>query len=367
MRRTLPIRLLILILALLTANTTRAAELPATLSDQEFWRLLTELSEAGGVFQAELMSNEDSSQFVIPALKETTRRNGVYVGVGPEQNFTYIAAIQPRMAFIVDIRRDNMLEHLMYKALFEVSSDRADFLSRLFSRKRPAGLDAASSATGLFNAFETVDSDPVLSAENERAILDRLVTKHKFALTDADKARVSFFLTTFRTTGPAALRGTGDKNLNYAQAMTGSDLTGRNQSYLASEANFKFIQELQKRNMVVPLVGDFAGDKTIVGIGRYLKDHDSKLDVFYVSNVERYLWDQGDHGKQFYANAAALPMDQSSTFIRSVTSDISRRLGVPLPNGTANWRSFLSPMGESLKAFGEGRIHNYRELFELVR
>jgi hypothetical protein len=117
----------------------------------------------------------------------------VYVGVGPEQNFTYIAAIQPRMAFIVDVRRDNMLEHLMYKALFEVSSDRADFLSRLFSRKRPAGLDAGSSATGLFNAFETVDSDPVLSAENERAILDQLVTKHKFALTDADKARVSFF------------------------------------------------------------------------------------------------------------------------------------------------------------------------------
>jgi hypothetical protein len=149
--------------------------------------------------------------------------------------------------------------------------------------------------------------------------------------------------------------------------MTGSDLTGRNQSYLASEANFKFIQELQKRNMVVPLVGDFAGDKTIVGIGRYLKGHDSKLDVFYVSNVERYLWDQGDHGKQFYANAAALPTDQSSTFIRSVTSDISRRLGVPLPNGTANWRSFLSPMGESLKAFSEGRIRNYRELFELVR
>jgi hypothetical protein len=89
--------------------------------------------------------------------------------------------------------------------------------------------------------------------------------------------------------------------------------------------------------------------------------------VFYVSNVERYLWDQGDHGKQFYANAATLPADSSSTFIRSVTSDISRRLGVPLPDGTANWRSFLSPMSDSLKAFAEGRVHSYRELFEIVR
>ena len=104
-----------------------------------------------------------------------------------------------------------------------------------------------------------------------------------------------------------------------------------------------------------------------IGHARYLRDHQTIVDVFYVSNVERYLWEQGDHGKQFYANAAALPIDQSSTFIRSVTSDISRRLGVPLPDGTANWRSFLSPMSESLKAFAEGRTRSYREMFEIVR
>jgi hypothetical protein len=149
--------------------------------------------------------------------------------------------------------------------------------------------------------------------------------------------------------------------------MASTDLTGQHQSYLVSEANFKFVQDLERCNLVVPLVGDFAGDKTITGLGRYLKATDLTVSVFYVSNVERYLWDQGDHGKQFYSNVAALPLDQSSTFIRSVTSDISRRLGVPLPNGTANWRSFLSPMSDSLKAFGEGRIHNYRELFEIVR
>jgi hypothetical protein len=117
----------------------------------------------------------------------------------------------------------------------------------------------------------------------------------------------------------------------------------------------------------VPLVGDFAGERALRGIARYLSDHEATVGVFYVSNVERYLWDQGDHGKQFYANAAALPMNPSSTFIRSVTSDISRRLGVPLPNGTANWRSFISPMAESLKAFADGRVPSYRELFEIVR
>src|SRR5262249_62429316 len=86
-----------------------AAELPTALTDQEFWRIVTEFSEAGGTFQAEYMSNEDSSQIVIPTLKQSVRRGGVYIGVGPEQNFTYIAATQPKLAFVVDIRRDNML------------------------------------------------------------------------------------------------------------------------------------------------------------------------------------------------------------------------------------------------------------------
>src|SRR6185369_18048282 len=359
--------LICIVSCVLLARVAQAAEVPASLTDQEFWRLVTEFSEVGGVFQAEFMSNEDSVQFVIPTLKQTVKRGGVYIGVGPEQNFTYMAAIQPRLAFVLDIRRDNMLEHLMYKALFELSTDRADFVSRLFSRKRPQGLDRNSTVDALFDGYRSVEADSAVYEENLRAVLDQLMTKHQFALSETDKRSVASLLTAFRTAGPHALKGTGDKNLTYAQAMTGTDLTGRADSYLASEENFRFVQDLEKRNLIVPLVGDFAGDKAIVSIGRYLKERGAIADVFYVSNVERYLWDQGDHGKVFYANAAALPLDQSSTFIRSVTSDISRRLGVPLPVGTANWRSFLSPMIDSLNAFAGGRVHSYRDLFEIVR
>src|SRR5262249_33769885 len=138
-----------------SALVAAAQGIPNGVSDQEFWRLVSEFSEPGGRFQAEFMSNEDSAQFVIPRLK-TARQGGVYIGVGPEQNFTYTAALQPKLAFVVDIRRDNTIEHLMYKALFELSTDRADFLSRLFSRKRPAGLDATTTVESLFDAFRTV-------------------------------------------------------------------------------------------------------------------------------------------------------------------------------------------------------------------
>jgi hypothetical protein len=353
------------IAVLLAVSAIHAAELPTSVSDQEFWRIVTEFSEPGGTFTREFMSNEDSAQFVIPTLQQTTRPGGVYIGVGPEQNFTYIAAIRPRMAFVVDIRRDNMLQHLLYKALFELSTDRADFVSRLFSRRRPAGV--GNSAPALFSAYDAIPVDPGFHEENVRSVLDHLTNRHGFLLSETDKTSITGFMNTFRNAGPSALKGSGDKNLTYVQAMTGTDLTGRHQSYLASEELFNYVRDLERRNLIVPLVGDFAGDKAIVSIGRYLRDHDAMVNVFYTSNVERYLWDQGDHGRKFYSNAATLPMDQSSTIIRSVTSDISRRFGVPLPDGTANWRSFLVPMNESLKAVSEGHVRSYREIFEFVR
>jgi hypothetical protein len=359
--------LLVLSFASLLSSPAQALDFPAALTDQEFWRIVTEFSEPGGAFQPEFMSNEDSAQFVIPTLKQTTRPGGVYIGVGPEQNFTYIAAIRPRVAFVVDIRRDNMLEHLMYKALFELSADRADFISRLFSRKRPSGLESNSDVRALFDAYRSVEPDPGLYQENLQSVLNQVLAKHGFALSDADKGGIGFLMEMFRSAGPHALRGTGDKNLTYAASMTATDLAGISQSFLASEENFRFVQDLQRRNLILPLVGDFAGPKTIVSIGRYLQDHGATVDVFYVSNVERYLWEQDDHGKQFYANAGMLPITTSSTFIRSVTTDISRRLGIGLPTGVVNWRSFLSPISDSLRAVSEGRVHSYREMFEIVR
>src|SRR5262249_20479469 len=150
----------------------------------EFWHMVSDFSEPGGQFQAEFMSNEDSAQFVIPELKATARRDGIYIGVGPEQNFTYIAAVQPKLAFVVDIRRDNMIQQLMYKTIFELSADRADFVSRLFSRKRPAGLDATTTVKSLFDAYRSIEPDASTYELNARAAIAQLVEVHKFPLSD---------------------------------------------------------------------------------------------------------------------------------------------------------------------------------------
>ena len=133
--------------------------------------LVTESSEPDGYFRSDnLVSNELTFQHVIPELLDVLQPGGVYLGVGPDQNFTYIAALRPRIAFIVDIRRGAMLQHLMYKAIIELSRDRADFLATLFSRPRPAGLDSSTTVNDLLDAFDAVPPDSAMFARNLRLI-----------------------------------------------------------------------------------------------------------------------------------------------------------------------------------------------------
>src|SRR5688572_6324054 len=135
-----------LVLALLVCSTAlvsatpflQASTLPSQITDQEFWRLVTEFSEAGGDYPYQnFVSNEITLQRIIPPTKRAIKADGVYIGVGPEQNFTYVSALKSKMAFVVDIRRQNILLHLMYKALFEMSPTRTDFMVNLFSKRRP--------------------------------------------------------------------------------------------------------------------------------------------------------------------------------------------------------------------------------------
>src|SRR5262245_8119077 len=161
-------RTAILIFALLCAGSTlllipgghvKAKPVPARLSDEQFWKLSSTLSEQDGTFRSDnLLSNELNFQYVIPSLLEKAKQGRVYMGVGPEQNFTYIAALKPAMVFIVDIRHGNLDVHLMYKALFEMSRDRVEFVGRLFSRPRPIGLTSKSSVREIFDAY--LDTKP---------------------------------------------------------------------------------------------------------------------------------------------------------------------------------------------------------------
>src|SRR5262245_56890339 len=115
---------LLVCLPALRAAQSATGGLPTRLSDQEFWQLVADLSEPGGSFSSDnLVSNERELPNFAATLRSRVAPGGVYLGVGPEQNFTYVAAIRPRAAFVIDIRRGNLQLQLLYKALFELSAD----------------------------------------------------------------------------------------------------------------------------------------------------------------------------------------------------------------------------------------------------
>src|SRR5262245_37081362 len=323
-RRLFVCTLFILVVQLATyANLDAAEKLPTQLSDEEFWKLSSEFSEPDGTFRSDnLLSNESYFQFVIPQLKALIKPDNVYMGVGPEQNFSYIAALKPRMVFIVDIRRGNLDLHLLYKALFEMSNDRADFVSRLFARKQPAGIGPNSTVQQIFDAVANAPSSDEIYYENLQVIKDHLMKKRGFPLSENDLDGLEWVYGNFQRFGTrinygSSGRGGFGSGVTYADLMTATDDQGVFRSYLANEENFNVLKTLHLKNLIVPVVGNFAGSKAIRAVGTYVKQREGTVVAFYLSNVEQYLQQDGIW-TDFCRNVATLPLDTSSTFIRSV-------------------------------------------------
>ncbi len=358
-------------------ETHVAAEtIPSRLSDRAFWQLVTELSETGGYFRSDnFLSNENAFQSVIPELKSTLPTGGVYLGVGPEQNFTYIVALRPKLAFVIDIRRQNMIEQLLYKAFIEASSNRADFLSRLFARKRPSELSNDATVEALFAAYADVMPSEALFRSNLQAARDRLVNDHKFALSPDDLKSLEYVYSAFFRGGPelnysfspSGVGGFGGGFPSYRELMVETDGQGEKRSYLATEENFRLLREYEKNNMIVPVVGDFGGDKALRAVGDYVRAHEATVTVFYTSNVEQYLFQEAYAWRKFLANVATLPIDGRSTFIRSIsnrgfTFSQFRRYSPGARASTA-----LSSIPEVVRAFNSGQVHEYTDVVKMSK
>lgn len=363
------------------ASSPATLSIPERLADSTFWRMITEFSEPSGYFTSEnFVSNETSWQQVIPPLLATIKPGGVYLGVGPEQNFTYLIAFKPKIAFIVDIRRQNLLQHMWYKAVTEMSTDRADFMSRLFGRARPAGLDTSASADALITAFESARPDSVLFKRTFEEARDLLVKQHGFKLSAEDLASLYHVDSAFYFAGTRLNYSFGQERAGnfgggygrmmptFADLMRADDGLGLNRSFIGSEANYRILRDMQQRNVIVPLVGNFAGDKALVSVGTYLRARNATVSAFYLSNVEQYLFRQGDEWSRFYTNVSKLPLEPNSTFIRSATN----RGGYPVPNGPGSrggglMVQLVASMQELVQAFKDGKVTQYGDVLNLSR
>lgn len=309
--------------AVLTSASSISAQAPTSLTATEFGALVERLSEPGGHFDTDnLVSNEDSYLHAITGLERHGVRGGTYIGVGPDQNFSYIAAIRPRIAFIIDIRRDNLLEQLLFKALFHPARSRIEFVCLLFGKAAPPDT-AGWGARDLEALLGHVTRAPPdsLAAARARRMVGSLVREFGVRLSAGDLATIERFHRTFIAEGPNLRLTTFNRPERfdyptYGRLLLETDLTGRRANYLVRESDFQWVKSLEERNLVVPVVGDLAGPKAMAAIGRYLAEHRERVAAFYTSNVEQYLFRGGTFAR-FARNVAALPHDERSVIIRS--------------------------------------------------
>jgi hypothetical protein len=335
-----------------------------SLSATEFSRLIRELSEEAGYFHSDnFTSNETSYLTVVEKLRQMGATGGAYVGVGPEQNFTYIARVRPRIAFILDIRRQAMIQHLMYKAIFHLSSNRLQFLSRLLSMPLTKEAPAPDAPViDLTNYFGRDLGDDKAYAANLAEIRKVIEKDFLFPLSEQDQTSLDYVYKNFRADGlNIAFRmagGRGGYFPSLKDLILQTDQRGQLGNFLSTAADYDFVRDLHRRNLIIPVVGDFAGKKAVQAVGDYLRKNSFTVTAFYTSNVEQYLFESGSFAA-FANNVRKLPINERSLFIRAVPS---RRYSHPAQLPGHRSTTLLQQMTVFLRDFDEGRYQGYRDL-----
>lgn len=402
---------------------SRAGTLPDSLSAPAFAELIRELSEPDGSFHStNFTSNESSYLHPFAVLRERGVAGGVYLGVGPEQNFTYIAETRPHMAFVVDIRRDNMLLHLIYKALFAQSGDRTEFLSRLLSKPLNRDLSflarlfqeepvwrwsrSESSVADLIAYFDGNEPDNRLFERNLLDIKSRLKSYGIDSLKDmetVERIYRAFFERQLDIQYDLGITGNSTYNFpSLRELILAETMNGEQANFLAKDSAFANVKELHRKNLIVPVVGDFAGDTALRGIADHVRAHDAIISVFYVSNVEHYLTtatyrevqksnesDQLELSQYFtnmpsseahdsngsdrttftryFDNVASMPIDESSLFIRSYANNqSSNMISHPRRIGDLPFTSFAQRISSFTRDDSWRSLKGYDQYIRLV-
>ncbi len=312
--------------AIVVATSAAPAHAQRALPDSiaDLGALVSRLSLDGGYFNTDnLISNERGYQQVLNAMERLGVRGGAYIGVGPDQNYTYIARVRPRIAFIVDIRRDNMLQHLFFKALFARSATRAEYFALWTGRPMPpANVLRGDQSVDALVAWIDATPPTAASASRARSAVRQEAQHSGVKLSAGDLATIERIHEAFITEGlslrfSSAGRAPRPYYPTLRQLILEHDASGRQRGYLASDADFRFVASMHRRNLIVPVTGDLANPRVLGGIGRYVAEHRERVSVLYASNVEDYLIRDGRF-PAYVGAVRALPRDTNAVIIRSL-------------------------------------------------
>ncbi len=307
----------------LAAPPQYAVEYQTGLSLREFSHLMASLSEPEGYFDSDnFVSNEAAYLKVMPAFRRLGVRGGVYLGVGPDQNYSYVAETWPVLAILIDIRKQSVLQHLYYKALFQLSADRLQYLERLFGREVSLRTGPTQSMS-ISQLLELIDRSPRNKGYGQRVVSEALgaVRAWNIGLSATDLDAIRYIASAFIEGGPdlkftSYHRSPRPHHPTYRTLLEETDSNGVQSSFLAQERRFQFIKMLHRKNLILPIVGDLGGPKALRSVADELRRRNLSVECFYVSNVEFYLFG-GGRWPAYVQNIRNLPWSRSGVLIRS--------------------------------------------------
>jgi hypothetical protein len=345
------------------------APAPAAARDTAFAAAVQRLSEPGGFFDSDnLISNESSYLHVITRLRRLRVSGGAYIGVGPDQNYSYIAAIRPAVAYMIDIRRDNALQHLLYKALFERSRNRAEFLCRLLGRPLPPTIERWSGRpiTEILAWVDSTRLDDASGAREREATL-RLAASYGVPLDERDRATVLRFHAEFMREGlelqfSSFRRGNRGMYPSFRSLIVARDLDGEMSGFLASETAWRTVRDLHAAGRIIPVVGNLGGDTAFPALAAELRARNLRVSALYTSNAEMYIWRDGLF-PAFARTVAALPIDARSVIIRSYFDRSGDRHPLAVPGHISV--QLLQRISDFVTRYRNGQLRTYWDVVSL--
>lgn len=293
-----------------------------------------------------VISNELHFLSIDQEIERQSPPSAAYIGVGPEQNFSYISLVRPSIAMIVDNRRDNAGVHLLHKAAFELANGRTEYLALLLGRTFTAGAEpaASSSVVEVLRVFDSLPTTRTSFDQNLDRIMRFLHEKlGPLELRDREAIeRAARTLWGRQLDGrPAVMGSANGQEPSLREILLAPGSEGAAHGYLSTDDQFRIVQRLQQQDRIIPLVGDFAGEKTLVALSSWLRENRHEVGVFYTSNVEQFLDQRA--WERWQKNARRLPFAPQARVIRSFLDS-----GEGGSNAPGALDSFLHPVDSLL-------------------
>lgn len=347
------------------------ADEPDLLEREAFVELIRRLSDppSGPASADNLMTNEDSIASVMDQAGREVPRDTVYLGVGPDQNFSLIAATRPDSAFILDFRKKNQLLHFLHRALLHVSNDQVEYLAHFWARSfikcatAPINANRREISAGeLICGFKNTDFQKQLF-ENAQAKVSEQIRLLNYVSADE--------LTEIRRIH-ARLAGAGlqarflalkmyPQMQSLVQALTRSGKPGH---WLGSDQHFQTIRELQTKNRIIPIVADWADSpkntqsSAFQRLSDWLISNQKQVGCIYISDVEFFLMRTSIFDK-YIENLGQLPIHEEARIIRTSTREIKHPERLSGQSST----TIVRPLRQFIDRASSGKIKTLDDLF----